>query len=393
MKRFYDETLRWMIAIFFIAVPFNPYISGMTFYLWIILIFADTTFLSRMQKVSRKTIAFLFIWMAVCLITINPTIAIKSAVLALGIFYFVTMRNEISRKVYFCFLISLVWCLMQFAAFFVDKSLALAMGPKNLSQLIWGQFATKTSSNQFAIILFPRMSGLSREAGFFASLLAVVFLIRLREGNVKKKEYALFAAGFLCSLSKVSFSLLIIGILYPLKRIINKIPVTITYAVFFLSLVSFATYLNIGDPNFYIPNESIAHRLSASYMIQYMDVKSLFLGCADDYNCFDNSKMGMVNYLISRGGGAGFTPNVGLNGIFINLGVLGFITAAIGLQVMNFKSFDLILLIIFTSTVSLFTIDGFVIAIYYYILTEKYYAKRKSPGESLNTWVNAPISK
>lgn len=60
---------------------------------------------------------------------------------------------------------------------------------------------------------------------------------------------------------------------------------------------------------------------------------------------------------------------------------------------MNFKSFDLILLIIFTSTVSLFTIDGFVIAIYYYILTERYYTKRKSPTESLNTSVNVPISK
>ncbi|HFK7186880.1 hypothetical protein [Serratia odorifera] len=380
MKFIFDNTLRWMIALFFVAVPFNPYISGITLYLWIFLVFADTTFLSRLRILSVRILAFIFLWMAVCFAAFNPFIAIKSAMIALGVSYFVLMKDEVAKKVYFCFILSIIWCLLQFTAFFIDKSIAMEMGPKNMSQLIWGSLATKTSSNQFALFLFPRMSGLSREAGFFASLLAIIFLIRIREGKLNKKEKFLFTAGYLASLSKASLALIIVLLLRPFKRFINKIPNQFTFGLVFIFFMVVASYLNVGSPFFYTANESLAHRLSASYMIQHMSIGNLIFGCDVDYTCFDYRNRGLVDFLMSRGGG--FTPNVGINGVFINLGVLGFLGVAFGFQLLNFKSFDVLILVIFTSTVSLFTIDGFVIAMYYYIFT----------GQSITTRLQASAS-
>ncbi|WP_127913641.1 hypothetical protein [Serratia odorifera] len=240
--------------------------------------------------------------------------------------------------------------------------------------------ATKTSSNQFALFLFPRMSGLSREAGFFASLLAIIFLIRIREGKLNKKEKFLFTAGYLASLSKASLALIIVLLLRPFKRFINKIPNQFTFGLVFIFFMVVASYLNVGSPSFYTANESLAHRLSASYMIQHMSIGNLIFGCDVDYTCFDYRNRGLVDFLMSRGGG--FTPNVGINGVFINLGVLGFLGVAFGFQLLNFKSFDVLILVIFTSTVSLFTIDGFVIAMYYYIFT----------GQSITTRLQASAS-
>ena len=54
----------------------------------------------------------------------------------------------------------------------------MLIGPNNIASLVWGNYATETFTNFYAVFEFglPRTAGLSREAGFFASFLAVMVL-------------------------------------------------------------------------------------------------------------------------------------------------------------------------------------------------------------------------
>lgn len=57
-------------------------------------------------------------------------------------------------------------------------------------------------------------------------------------------------------------------------------------------------------------------------MVVNMYPWNLIFGCDDkNYQCFYPGTTSLVDYLLGKNG---FQPNTGVNGVFINLGVLGF---------------------------------------------------------------------
>ncbi|MEL0553758.1 hypothetical protein [Raoultella lignicola] len=371
LKGRYLSTLRGMISFFFIAVPFNPYIGGVTLYLWFFLVFLDYDFLRKLAKVNTRSLLIICMWIFVSLLCGDILLTCKIIMLTLGVTYLVMIGDSILSKIRWAFLISCFWCIAQFGFFYVDPTISYFMGPSELSKAIWGAFATPSYTNQFVVILLPRMSGLSREAGFFASLLAIMFLIRLRDKNMKPWEFIVYVLSYLFSLSKISFSLILVFFLYPLKNIINKIPAILTLTVVCSLSILIALYLNIGSPEFYHASESIAHRLSSSYLVINMYPSNLLLGCGDSLQCYypEATKSLIDGFLNAKG----FEPTTGLNGVVISLGVLGFLCLIITIVVLKLQSFDVLIIALITSTVTQFTIDGFVILTYYYVLTNKYY--------------------
>lgn len=363
--------LRGMISFFFIAVPFNPYIGGVTLYLWFFLIFLDFDFLTKLTKINARSLLVFCMWVFISLLCGDILLACKIIMLALGITYLVIIGDGILNKIKWAFLLSCFWCIAQFGLFYLDPSISYSMGPSEISKSIWGALATPSYTNQFAVILLPRMSGLSREAGFFASLLAIMFLIRLRDKNMKPWELFIYFLSYLFSLSKISFSLIFVFVLYPIKKIINKVPAILTL-LFVCSLSIFiALYLNVGSPVFYHASESIAHRLSSSYLVINMYPSNLLFGCGDSLQCFypETTKSLIDGFLNAKG----FEPTTGLNGVVISLGVIGFLGLILTIVVFKLQSFDVLIIALITSTVTQFTIDGFVILTYYYVLTNRYY--------------------
>ncbi|BEO55721.1 hypothetical protein SMQE22_08670 [Serratia marcescens] len=296
-ERFFLNILRWGIAFFFIATPFNPYVGDVTLYLWIPLVFMDYEFIRKLSTVSLKILLFFCVWTVLCLAFWRYDLVIKTFALVLGVAYIHKIGRPVFSKIYVCMLISVLWCILQFSLYeFAGTNYSAAIGPKAISIAIWGDYATKTFTNQYEVFLLPRMSGLSREAGFFVSLLIISFMIRLRDFKLRTWEIVLFALGYIFSLSKASVILFLIAAVYPFRRILAKIPVVLTFSLFIVVFVSIANYLNVGVPAFFYENQSIAHRFSASYLVLNMNVPSFLIGCGKEYECFTNYQP-IVDYL------------------------------------------------------------------------------------------------
>lgn len=363
-ESFYLKSLRWLIALFIIASPLSPFVANTTLYLWIPLVFLDFEYIRTFKKIPKAVLLCIFIWLSLCFLFFRYDLAIKSFVLILGVSYLVKIGNPITNKVYACMLISIIWCVIQFAAYQISPAYSAAIGPGSISKFFWGEFATMTYTNQYTLFLFPRMSGLSREAGFFASLLIISFMIRFRDNKLGFIEKFLFLLGYLFSLSKSSITLVLFFILHPMRRLLRKIPVIITFIAFIVIFVSLAQFLNIGSPSYFTLNESIAHRLSASYLMLHMNIGNLLYGCNTDYNCIIDYQP-MIKFLTDQG----MVPAVGLSGLIMDMGLLGFVGVIFSFVILKFDSYDVAILAIFTATVSFFTVDSFIILTYFYILT------------------------
>ncbi|WP_232241088.1 hypothetical protein [Serratia plymuthica] len=363
-ESFYLKILRWLIALFIIASPLSPFVANTTLYLWIPLVFFDFQYIRTFNQIPKAVLLCVFVWLSMCLLFFRYDLALKSLVLILGVSYLVKMGNQITNKVYVCMLISITWCVIQFIAYQISPSYSAAIGPGSISKFFWGEFATMTYTNQYTVILFPRMSGLSREAGFFASLLIISFMIRFRDNKISLMEKALFSLGYLFSLSKSSITLVLFFILHPMRRLLRKVPVIITFIGFIVVFVSLAQFLNIGSPEYFTQNESVAHRLSASYLMLHMNIGNLLYGCNTDYNCIIDYQP-MIKFLTDQG----MVPAVGLSGLIMDMGLLGLIGVIFFFVILKLDSYDVAILAIFTATVSFFTVDSFIILTYYYILT------------------------
>ncbi|WP_347299323.1 hypothetical protein [Clostridium perfringens] len=66
-------------------------------------------------------------------------------------------------------------------------------------------------------------------------------------------------------------------------------------------------------------------------------------------------------------GGFGFKPNVGLLGVAMEMGVIGLIAIIFFCMYLKLDSYDVVILVLFTATVTFFTVDSFIILTYYYI--------------------------
>ncbi|RKS84691.1 hypothetical protein DES39_1905 [Orbus hercynius] len=359
--------LRWCIAFFFIASPFNPSINDLTLYIWFPLMFCDRYFIGQLIKRINLNYLILFIlWIGYCLFSLKIGLAIKFIAIFIGVTYLFFLNNFIIKKIYVCFLFSAIFCIIQFFSFLYSPELAYQLGPGNIAVLLWGKFATLTYTNQYVVFLFPRMSGLSREAGFFVSLLCIVFLIRIRYGKLTFIEKVIFLLGFLFSLSKVSILGVILPILFLFRSLIKKIPTLLTLLIVFSVYCVVAIYLNIGSTSFFYDNESIAHRLSSAYLIFNMRDNYILTGCPSDYQCFTSDGMALVDYLVN---GRHLLPSIGLPGLIIEFGILGIVLILSSMIILKFDSFKLLLLVLFTSTVYILTMDNFTILLYYYLIS------------------------
>ncbi|WP_414445161.1 hypothetical protein [Burkholderia sp. 22PA0106] len=351
----YAKSISMLFYLFFTCVIFNPQVSGVTIYLYTFLPFLDPGFSRFLLATSRRWLIPIGIAMAACLLT-NPMMAAKIVSIFASVGY---LMYTISKRIDYLhpwMMVNILFGLAQFVLYYADYSLSVSMGPDQVSKMLWGDSATQTNANYYAILYFARVSGFSREAGFFSSLLSAAFVLYLFQGRRNRWIIAMYCVGLFISLSKASFVLLIFAALYGMRRQLRAMLPLFSLAAFFGVTMVIALYMSAHD---FFGSETFAHRFAGYPFLVDASFADLVRGVTSQQL---NDEYGYLPYLASNRelyaissvtftGIPGLFADVGLLGALVVLGVLAF-TASDG--------FVILLCLLITTTVGLTTVTSFV---------------------------------
>ena len=351
----YVRTISMLFYLFFTCVIFNPQVSGVTVYLYTILPFLDLGFVAFLLLTVRCWIVPMGIAITACLLG-SPMMAAKIVSIAVCVGY---LMYTIARRIEYLhgwMAVNILVGLAQFVLYYVDYGLSIQLGPDEVSKMLWGEAATQTNTNYYEILYFARVSGFSREAGFFASLLSASFVLYLFQGGRNKWMLALYCLGLFISLSKASFVLVIFALLYLVRRQLRTVHPLVSLVAFFAITMVLALYMNQHD---FFGSETFAHRLAGYPFLLDAHFADLVRGVTarklnDEYGYLPYVLMNRDLYFISD---VTFTS---IPGLFADLGLLA---ALVLLGVFAFTASDgfvMLLCLLITATVGMTTVTSFV---------------------------------
>jgi hypothetical protein len=235
--------------------------------------------------------------------------------------------------------------------------------------MLLGKFAGPTFTNFYAISILPRVSGLSREGGFFASLLGAVFFIIINDPKIKggwKTFYMTFVIiGLIISLSKTSLILLIIPIVLLFKKYINVLNVYVVAILYSILLILFFNHLLLTSDFFQDKlNISLTHRFSGYALTPYASLADFITGI-DIYDLMQQSRKGLEAMTLEFRA-ADIRDFCGLPALYLGYGIQTFITFLIFMDFLNLKGIGIALIIILTTNVNPLTSDGFVVISWFF---------------------------
>lgn len=346
----------------FIMQILSPSIYGKTFYLEIFIALLNPFFLNwlKRKRIQPKhmlcTFGFLFIS-----ILGNFLTAAKILMIIIGVIY---LYYSEERKVFYIrkyVAISICFAIVQFVFLFIDPGFAMQLGPENISTMLWGEYATATNTNFYTIFLLPRVSGLSREAGFFASLIvAVIFFYYLR-GKYEKFELTFIekiflVIGYVLSFSKMSLVIFILFLFEKMKKILDYIPV-IYIATSFVLLMMLIWNLNV-EYLMQVENITFLHRFSAYVCLYELDWEQLFFGVKNTTN-IDGYIAKLVNFY--------FEEFAGFGGFLLSNGILSVLMYLYVLYIFGVSGTGLLVLLLLTINVQLDTNQNFSVLAYFIV--------------------------
>lgn len=207
-----------------------------------------------------------------------------------------------------------------------------------------------------------RVSGWSREAGFFASLITITFMIYLCDKQKKKNifQFILFAIGYFISFSKASFSFIILLIILLFKKQLTNIAYGVSVLTFIVTVIIASNYLEKNNVYVYA-NESIIHRISGYSIIADLNVSELLLG-VDKIENINEQALKKHNYLsyIYK-----LQEFCGIPNLIVHYGMIIFFIFILLLRTIGFKTPEFLILTITTMTTDYFTSTSFVILTYF----------------------------
>lgn len=342
---------------FFVAPVFSPFVFEKTIYLeWLAIFFNPYFWFWVSQKKIPQTRFLSYSLAAFPVILIHPFLSLKFATLLLTVAF---LNYSWERKVFFLphFLgLSIIVAIFQFLAFLFLPEWAVILGPENLARTIWGSFATPAFSNFSPIFVLPRVSGLSREAGFFSALIIAFLFITYLEfkdrgsfSPFSKKTVLLAALGYLLSFSKISFALWVVFLLSHLKMFINKSPITLVVFAFVLSLVLFWS----GKENFLLAweNQSLLHRFGGYILIPDIDSGQLLFGV---------SRLEEIDSSFGKAMASSFGDAVGFSGFILHNGLIVVLCYVAFLHFLGVSATGVLVLLVLTINTTPDTNQNFV---------------------------------
>lgn len=349
---------------FFVAQIFSPYIYGATLYIEVILVCLNPFFINWILKLKTKKYYFLVIFIFLGFLCFYKILLIKIICIFLCILFllYTYERDIFYLKKYL--LLSIFIAIVQFLFLYTNPKISYFFGPSNLSQLVWEEYATPTFTNFYRIFLIPRVSGLSREAGFFASLLTISIFLFYIDAKIQNKRISIFLIifwliGFIISFSKMSMILFIFFLLYKNRKHVNIISPALIFLFFIIFMYLFVFILNdfLIDPS----NFTFLHRFGGFGVISSMDFFQILFGVDNIKEIYHP----YIDLVIENG----FSDFAGLSGFIINYGLIFTILYFLLLcKIFKFDSFALIALLLMTINVDIVTNQNFVILTYFFII-------------------------
>ena len=375
-NRMHNKIERLFSNIFYLlfcAQILSPFIAGRTIYLENIVAVLNPWFVLWIGKKIRSDERIPFIVLGLFLFGLVAEFAlmIKMALFVVSVSYIFYSRERGHFYLFRYALVSIFFAIAQFFLLFLHPAWALKIGPASISHLVWGKYATPAFSNFFAILFIPRVSGLSREGGFFASFLVACILVYwLDRGRYVRSKFVvtMLALGLVLSVSKMSLVLIPAFIVVRYSKVWNKIPyffVPILFSIPFVLFVhthtQFLTDINGG---------TFLQRLGGYGAIDDVTWKQAMFGALHVGDI--RSRLAAALPYISRGRFDYFT---GFPGYLLSYGVAGTLLALIVLWMIGVTPAGLFLLLGMTLNVNIATNQNFVTLTYFIIfafLTNKY---------------------
>ena len=281
MKR-YNRILAHLFFLFFTSIVLSPSINDQAFYLYWVIPILDFSFMLSLKNLKvRREILLCFLSIIVILVIYGQFITILRIYL---IIYTLMYLKYLNKNNYFYLLykymnFNIIIAIFQFIYGYINPKIAYLIGPTNIANIIWGKYAGGTFTNFYSIGFLKRASGLSREVGFFASLLIIVIIIYYEDKKIKKNklQYLIFFIGYIVGFSKMSFILPIYFILKKIRKYINIFPLSIGSSILIIVLVVISSYLNYINYFNLKFHETWTHRLGGYFIItQYRIVDFLY---------------------------------------------------------------------------------------------------------------------
>lgn len=386
--KWYQKLVSILFFIFFTCPVFSPSFFGFTCYLYYFIPFLDFKFvrflidgcrkIGKMKKVCLALSAILLL----SVLFQHIVFAIELILLLMVLAYLVyAYKNGFFKYLYFFVNINIIIGIVQFLSYYFYPELLDFLNPTYIAHWIWGPLATGTWNNLFPdTTSLVRVSALSREAGFFASLIISTFLCyNFTEKRDKKSikyyiQNIFFVIGFLISFSKVS--LLIIPAYFVLKyrNAINLFKISQVVLLMLVAGILFSNTLKIlryYDANYSTLYETFSHRFGGYSLLGQIDIKTALMGTEkiSDLHPIIQESNYFIKYILK------FDTVCGIPSLFIQQGFIIAILFYYFLKCCGFKASDILFISIITITVNYTTQTSFVILAYftcfYFILRSK----------------------
>lgn len=349
----------------------SPYIAGKTLYLYLLLPFADPGFwryVFRELHIGRPELAACALLFAVTAMHLDVMLIARLVTTLLCVVYIIyTMRFDGLSLLYLYLGVNVAIALAQFVLVFVNPEWANMIGPAHIAELVWGQFATPTFTNFFAIFLFPRVSGLSREAGFFGALISVALALIVmtpRQHRPTRWTVAILLLGYVLSFSKISFGLPIFLVIYRLRRYLGGVPLSVTVLAVFFILCTALSQLWRDQAISMEHGGSVVHRASGYIFLTHQSDLTDFLWGREGPQIAreDHDDQVVRDVLVISGPSEYMFP--GLSGLVVNYGVLFLAGLLFALRGLGMRSAGFLYLFVLTINVTIITTTSFVVLAY-----------------------------
>lgn len=353
-----------LFFLFFVVQILSPSIGEKTIYLEYVVAVLNPFFWMwvKTNHFSRNTLfALLCLAGIACLGHAGTTV--KLFVNLFGVVYlsYLWQRHLWRLEIYLT--ISVLFAVAQISLLPIDPVLAMSIGPGAISQMVWGPYGTATYTNFYAIFDWglPHVSGLSREAGFMASLIVASFwLFYLRRKHHVRKEpkkrILMYLAGYITSFSKMSFAVFGVWLVHQFRRWIDRIPsIAIICAWLFVFVGYWYTH---QEPLLTQEGVTFLSRFGAYASMLGLDVRDFFFGIAD------LNKIDAATALAEYYGENGFA---GFGGWIISNGILAILLWFFALKFFGVTSTGFLMILMLTINVQPDTNQNFVVLAYYIV--------------------------
>lgn len=350
-----------LFFLFFTAQVLSPMIYGNTIYMEILIALLNPCFLLWIFKKFRLRKKYIFFIFSVGCFGLcgHFDTSVKLILIFFEVICLFYLREKGLWYVKYFFCISFLLLIGQQIFLFVSPEIAIMLGPENISTFFWGNYATEACTNFYEVFEFglPRTSGLSREAGFFASFLTVMLLNEYYDKKEKKQDIGLlskimYAVAYVASFSKVSFIVLLQMLALKFKSAFRYLPFGCVVILYFFMFCVFSNYNRdfLLDPS----NETFLHRFGGYVSILDLDMLDALFG-------IEISKIQDIYSMPV----SGYKDFAGFAGFVIKNGIVSVCVFLMALYMLGINSLGVFILLFTTLTTSPDTMQNFIVLQYY----------------------------